>query len=236
MRAELTGECFFVVTSVDSYGLKAHLTRVLNSKMPKTTDTVNCHYVTGARARVAQRVVDRNTGTHEWSGFFSGNFIGNRCQSSCRCNHVFSVSAVEVNPGNFSIDTHGEVSATTLFAHEAVSAVPTNTDALPLGPSDNVVAEGIDASGDFMTRHTRILKPGPQAFLDQRIAVADTTCLNFHANLSSGGLRCIALHQFPVSARSAYLSCFHFMTSLRSVDFKTLRLARPPLLTTQERK
>jgi hypothetical protein len=40
-----------------------------------------------------------------------------------------------------------------------MSAMPANTDALTLGPGRNVIADSIDAPGNFMTRDTRVLKP-----------------------------------------------------------------------------
>src|SRR5512132_84419 len=97
MRAQLLRERLFVVTSIDSYGLKPHPSRILNAEMAQPADTMNCDYVSGASTRVTQRVVNRDTGAHEWSGFLSRNFIGDRGERSRRGNHVFSVSSIEVN-------------------------------------------------------------------------------------------------------------------------------------------
>jgi hypothetical protein len=93
-----------------------------------------------------------------------------------------------------------------------MSTMPADTDALTCDPCGHVVADCIDASGDFMTWHTGILKPGPQTFFDQRIAVANPARFNFHAHLPSVWLRDIALYQLPVFTWFAYLRHFPFRT------------------------
>jgi hypothetical protein len=90
--------------------------------------------------------------------------------------------------------------------------MPAHTYALPFIPCCDVVADGIDASGDFVPRHTRILKSRPYTVFDQHIAVANTAGFNLHAHLSGARLRNIAFYQFPISAWSTYLSCFHYTT------------------------
>ena len=87
--------------------------------------------------------------------------------------------------------------------------MPAYADALTFLPFRDVAADRIDASRDFMTRHTRILEPGPQTLFDEHIAVANAARLHFHANLPGARLRNVALHQFPVSARFADLRRFH---------------------------
>jgi hypothetical protein len=74
-----------------------------------------------------------------------------------------------------------------------MSAVPAYADALPGLPRGDVFADCGDASGDFVTRDTRILKPRPQTFFDKRIAVADAARIYLHANLTGSGIRDIAL-------------------------------------------
>jgi hypothetical protein len=54
-----------------------------------------------------------------------------------------------------------------------MSSMPAHADALTFLPFLHVVADCIDASPDFMTRHTRILKPGPKTLFDEHIAVAN---------------------------------------------------------------
>ena len=97
-----------------------------------------------------------------------------------------------------------------------MSAMPADADALTLVPFRDVNADCLDASRDFMSRHPGILKPGPAAFLDEKIAVANAARLHFDANLPHAWLGDIALHQFPVSARLGDLRRLHFLTHKES--------------------
>jgi hypothetical protein len=73
-----------------------------------------------------------------------------------------------------------------------MTAVPAYADALPGLPSGDVFADGVNATGDFVTRDARILKTRPQTFFDESIAVADAGRIYLHANLSRPGLGDIA--------------------------------------------
>jgi hypothetical protein len=53
-----------------------------------------------------------------------------------------------------------------MVAIAAVTAMPTNTNALAMCPRFHAFADSIDDSDYFMSRHTRILNPGPKSFLD----------------------------------------------------------------------
>ena len=75
-----------------------------------------------------------------------------------------------------------------------MSAMPAYADALTLFPFHDVNADCLDATRDFMSRHPGILKPGPAAFLDENIAMANAARLHFHANLPSARLRDVAFH------------------------------------------
>ena len=143
---------------------------------------------------------------------FRRQFVGNCGQRRRRCDHVLGISAVEIDAGDFAFDAHGEIATLALFAHETMSAMPAYADALTFLPFNDVIADCIDAARDFMTRHTRILKPGPKTLLDDKIAVANAARVHFHANLPSARLRDVAFHQFEVSTGLADLRCFHFHT------------------------
>src|SRR6185503_13642888 len=210
MRAELARERLFVVAAIDRHRLKSHSPRVLNSEMAQSADAVNRDYISRPSTGVAQRVVNRNTGAHEWSGFLRRNFVRDRRKGNGRCNHVLRIATIEIEPSHLAIDTHCEVAAAARIAHEAVITMPTNTNTLAHGPCGDVVADGIDASGDFVPRHTRILESRPDTVFDQHIAVANTAGFNLHAHLSGARLRNIAFYQFPISAWSTYLSGFHY--------------------------
>jgi hypothetical protein len=94
--------------------------------------------------------------------------------------------------GDLAVDAHREIPTPALFAHEAMSAMPTDADALPFFPFRDVTADCIDASRDFMTRHPGKLKPWPGTFFDENIAVANAARLHFDANLPNVRLGDIA--------------------------------------------
>ena len=64
------------------------------------------------------------------------------------------------------MDAHREVTPPALGAHETMAAMPAYPHALPFLPGGDVVADGIDASGDFMPWHAGILQPRPETILD----------------------------------------------------------------------
>src|SRR3989442_10154431 len=152
------------------------------------------HTLAGTPTGIAQCVVDGNARTHEWSGFLRRQFIRNCSQRRRRCDHVLGIPAIKVDAGDLSIDTHRKVSTPALFAHKTMAAMPTDTDALTSGPRSDVLAHCIDATRDFMTRDARILKPRPETFFDQRIAVANTACLNLPTYFPGNHLRDIGLY------------------------------------------
>jgi hypothetical protein len=102
-----------------------------------------------------------------------------------------------------------EVSAAAGVTLEAVSAVPSDADALSGLPQSNVGADGINASGDFVSGHARILKSGPDSFFHQRIAMTDPTGFDFNTDLTATGLRSGAFDNFEISMRFADLNGFH---------------------------
>jgi hypothetical protein len=64
--------------------------------------------------------------------------------------------------------------------------------------------------GNFVTRHARILKPGPETFFDQCIAVANAACFDLHAHLAGTWFGNVAFDEFPIATGFAYLCCLHF--------------------------
>ena len=85
-----------------------------------------------------------------------------------------------------------------MFADRITRAVShggnSNSNALACGPSNNVVANCVDASCNFMTRHTRILKSGPATIFNKNVAMANATCFNLHPYLSALWFRYIAFN------------------------------------------
>ena len=83
---------------------------------------------------------------------------------------------------------------------------PTRWPSLPLRDAG---ADGVDSSGDFVTRHTWILQAGPETILHDHVAVADAAGFDVHADLARTGFGEGALDQFPITASFADLCGFH---------------------------
>ena len=80
-------------------------------------------------------------------------------------------------------------------------AMPPHTDALAFLPHRHAGAHLVDHTGHLVTCDTRVLQPGPIAFLHKHIAMAHPTGLHFDANLV--GRRCwdLSLDDFESPAR-----------------------------------
>ena len=79
-----------------------------------------------------------------------------------------------------------------MLAREAMPAMPAHANSLALPPIRDACTEPIDASGDFVTRHTWIPKTWPKAVFHDRIAVANAADFHFHPNLRGAGFREVA--------------------------------------------
>jgi hypothetical protein len=121
-----------------------------------------------------------------------------------------SITTVKVDSGHFPFDAHGEVTAPALLAHEAMAAMPTDTDTLTFLPGGYVAGQSIDAPGNFVARHAGKLKPGPDAVFDQSVAVANAAGLDLDAYLAATRLGNVALDEFPITTCFADLRCLHF--------------------------
>ena len=87
--------------------------------------------------------------------------------------------------------------------------MPSQADPIPGLPERDVGAECVDASGNLVAGHARILNAGPVSLFHQRIAVADAAGLNFNAHLPAAGLRNGTLDDFKISTGLADLDGFH---------------------------
>src|SRR6476620_9171106 len=90
-----------------------------------------------------------------------------------------------------------------------MSAMPTDSYSLTFHPLSYAVSNRVDAAGDFVAWHTRILYPRPDAVLDQDIAVANPTCFHLDANLPRTWFGSVAFNQFKTTAWLTNLRCFH---------------------------
>ena len=161
MRAQFFRERLFVFPATKRHGFESHSPRVLDTEMSESADSLDRNNVTGPRPRIAQRVEHRHPCAHERSRFFRWQFVGNYGQCFRRRDHVFCITTIKIDAGDFAINAHSKIAAPALLADEIVSAMPADTDALPLFPIRDTIADRINPSGDFVTRHARILKARP---------------------------------------------------------------------------
>src|SRR5438105_2093130 len=98
-----------------------------------------------------------------------------------------------------------------------MASMPAYADALAFTPDSDIAAHRIDAPRDLMTRYPGILESGPNAVLNEHIAMANAARLHFHANLPGTWLRDIAFHQFKIAARFTNLRRLHFHGALTLV-------------------
>ena len=73
--AEFSGERFFVFTSPDGEGAKAHLAGILNAEMAETSDALNGDEIAGAGARISQGIEDRDSRAEQRRSLRGGEFV-----------------------------------------------------------------------------------------------------------------------------------------------------------------
>ncbi|MEY2493918.1 MAG: hypothetical protein QOJ45_410 [Verrucomicrobiota bacterium] len=145
-----------------------------------------------------------------------------------RRGHVLRVTAVVRNPGREQGDLAGEeISAPTVIAVAAMSAVPAYAHSLPNVPSRDRGPDRIDHSDDLMSGDSRILDPRPRPVFDQRIAVTNATRLHLDSHPSALRFRNFPLDQLQRSLRlrdlhGSHFFCHHFLSVSSS---KMTRLA-----------
>ena len=83
-----------------------------------------------------------------------------------------------------------------MIAITTVAAVPTDTDALADFPRLHSFTKQIDNSNHLVSRYTRILKAGPEPFLNQGITVTNTACFDLNPHPSRLRLGNIPLNEF----------------------------------------
>src|SRR6266403_2481323 len=173
MRAQLFCERSLVLPAAESHGLEAHSTRILHTEMPQSADALDGDDITVTRARIAQCIVNRHTRAHEGTRLFRWQVVRNRRQRFRRGDHVFGITAIKVDTGDFTIAAHRKLAAAALFTDKIMPAVPADPDALPFFPIRDTAAKCINVSRNFVARHARILQAGPETLLDQYVAVAN---------------------------------------------------------------
>src|SRR5215469_14588685 len=86
--------------------------------------------------------------------------------------------------GNQQIHAGEKVAAPAAIAGSVVTAMPTHADAIPDVPLLDTRTDGVDDSGNFVSRRTRKRHTGPSAVDGHDVAVADAAGLNADADRS----------------------------------------------------
>jgi hypothetical protein len=211
--AQLSSEGFFVFASADGESAEAHLSRILDSQMAKSADALNGDQIASARARVAKRIENRDACAKQRRGLGRGDVVWDGCDRLGGRNHVFRVTAVVADGGNFLVLAENEIAAAAGIASETMTAVPPDSDAPAGFPVGNVSTDRVDAAGDFVSGNAWILEAGPMAFLYERVAVADAAGFDFNPDLGAAGLGDVSFDEFEITARFADLDSLHFRHS-----------------------
>jgi hypothetical protein len=138
---------------------------------------------------------------------------------------MIGVASIEVDGRDFPELTESELAPPAGVALKAMSAVPTDSDALTGLPSTDVGTHGIDLPGNFVARHPGILDPRPEPFFHQHVAMADTTSLYFDAHLITARPGNRAVDHFEISSRLANLHGFHARPRFKWAGFALVWLA-----------
>jgi hypothetical protein len=178
--------------------------------MAKSADALNGDQIASARARIAERIENRNAGTKQRCGLGGGEIVWDGGDCLGGRHHVFRVTAVVADAGNFVELAENEIAAAAGIAGETMASVPSDADALARFPVGNVGADSVDAAGDFVPGNAWILNAGPMAFLYKRVAVADAAGFDFNPDLAAAGLGNVSFDELEITARFADLDSLHF--------------------------
>jgi hypothetical protein len=94
-----------------------------------------------------------------------------------------------------------------------MAAMPANANTLAASPFSHPSPERIHYAGHFMTGNPRIGDSWPEAFGDDRITVAHTTCLNLDAHLSGAWIGNLQFDDFKTSSAAATWAAFMVATA-----------------------
>ena len=141
--------------------------------------------IAGPGAAVPQRVEGRDAGAHERSRFFRPQRVGDMRERLDRRDHVGRVAAVVADARDLQKSAIDKIAAAAWIALEAISAVPSDADAIADFPIARFVADRLDDAGDFMSRRARVGDAGPCALLGKQVAVTYAARLDFDPNLSA---------------------------------------------------
>jgi hypothetical protein len=181
--------------------------------MAKSANALHGDQIASARACVAKRIENRDAGAEQRRGFGGGEIFWDGGDRLGGRNHVFRVTAVVADGGNFLVLAENEIAAAAGVASETMTAVPSDADALAGFPVRNVSTDSVDAAGDFVSGNAWILEAGPMAFSYERVAVADAAGFDFNPDLAAARLGNISFDEFEITAGFADLDSLHFRHS-----------------------
>ncbi len=153
MAPSFRAESFFVFAAADGEGAEAHLAGVLDPEVAESSDALDGHQITGGGSRIAQRVENRDAGAKQRRGVGGRKFIGNGGYRFGGREHVFLIAAVVTDAGDLFVLAVDEIASAAGIASEIMSAVPSYADALAGLPVFNVGADGVNATGNFVSRN-----------------------------------------------------------------------------------
>jgi hypothetical protein len=160
VSAQLPGQGLFVFAATNCDRAETHLASVLNTEMAQTADALYRDQVTSSGPGIAQRIEDGDASTKQWRGLVSMQVVRHGGYRLCGYNHVFGVASIEVDGRDFLELTESELAPPACVAPKAMSAVPTDSDALTGLPLTDVGTHGIDLPGNFVARHPGYWIPG----------------------------------------------------------------------------
>jgi hypothetical protein len=181
--------------------------------MAKSANALHGDQIASARACVAKRIENRDAGAQQRRGFGGGEIFWDGGDRLGGRNHVFRVTTVMTDGGNFFDLAVNEIAAAAGVASETMASVPSDPDALARFPVGDVGADGVDAACDFVSGNAWILEAGPMAFFDERVAVADAAGFDFNPDLSAAGFGNVPFDEFEITAGFADLDSLHFRHS-----------------------
>jgi hypothetical protein len=90
-----------------------------------------------------------------------------------------------------------------------MTTMPADSGPLALLPIRDARTDGVDHTGHFMTRDTRIDQTGPVPVLGEDIAMADATCLDLDPDPIGARFRNRTFDNFQCTAGSGDLYGYH---------------------------
>jgi hypothetical protein len=161
-------------------------------------------------ADMTEGVEDRDSSTEKGGRIGGGESLRYRGDRFLWRDHVFGITAVEMERSDLLIPAQDEITTTARTADKTMAAMPSHTNPLTRLPKLNVSSDGIYAASNFVSGYTGILNARPYAIFHENIAVTDAACVHFDSDLAARRIRDFALHQFEISAGFADLDSFHF--------------------------